>query len=69
MRPVDNEARAQLIVDTLASFGVDARVVAVNQGPTVTQFGVEPGWESKTRTVPLKDERGKPGVRQRRHSR
>ena len=32
----------------------------INEGPTVTQFGVEPGWEVKTRTVALKDERGKP---------
>jgi S-DNA-T family DNA segregation ATPase FtsK/SpoIIIE len=60
LRPVDNEARAQLIVETLASFGVNARVVAVNQGPTVTQFGVEPGWETKTRTVIARDEKGKP---------
>ncbi|HVP06179.1 MAG TPA: DNA translocase FtsK [Dehalococcoidia bacterium] len=59
VRPIDNEARSQLIVDTLASFGVDARVVSVNQGPAVTQFGVEPGWEVKTRSVALKDERGK----------
>jgi DNA segregation ATPase FtsK/SpoIIIE, S-DNA-T family len=55
----DNAARAKLIVDTLASFGVDAQVVQINQGPTVTQFGVEPGWEIKTRTVPEKDLRGK----------
>jgi S-DNA-T family DNA segregation ATPase FtsK/SpoIIIE len=60
LRPVDNEARAQLIVDTLASFGVNARVVAINQGPTVTQFGVEPGWETKTKTVIARDEKGKP---------
>ena len=60
LRPVDNEARAQLIVDTLASFGVNARVVNVNQGPTVTQFGVEPGWETKTRTIIARDEKGKP---------
>ena len=60
LRPVDNEARAQLIIETLASFGVDARVVSVNQGPTVTQFGVEPGWETKTRSVPMRDERGRP---------
>jgi S-DNA-T family DNA segregation ATPase FtsK/SpoIIIE len=59
IRPVDNEARSQLIVETLASFGVDARVVSINQGPTVTQFGVEPGWETKTRAVPVRDERGK----------
>jgi S-DNA-T family DNA segregation ATPase FtsK/SpoIIIE len=56
----DEGGRARLIVDTLASFGVDARVVQVNQGPTVTQFGVEPGWEVKTRTSPEKDARGKP---------
>ena len=60
LRPVDNEARAQLIVDTLASFGVNARVVSVSQGPTVTQFGVEPGWETKTRTVIARDDKGKP---------
>ncbi len=60
LRPVDNEARAELIVDTLASFGVNARVVAISQGPTVTQFGVEPGWETKTKTIIARDEKGKP---------
>jgi S-DNA-T family DNA segregation ATPase FtsK/SpoIIIE len=60
LKQLDNSARAQLIEDTLASFGVDARVVQVNQGPTVTQFGVEPGWEIKTRTVMERDNRGRP---------
>ena len=60
IKQVDNSARAQLIEDTLASFGVDARVVQINQGPTVTQFGVEPGWEMKTRTVMERDNRGRP---------
>ncbi|MDO8613084.1 MAG: DNA translocase FtsK, partial [Dehalococcoidia bacterium] len=60
IRPADNEARAQLIVDTLASFGVNTKVVSINQGPTVTQFGIEPGWETKTRTVMVRDEKGKP---------
>ncbi|HEV8573480.1 MAG TPA: DNA translocase FtsK, partial [Dehalococcoidia bacterium] len=59
VRPIDNEARSQLIVETLASFGVDARVASINQGPTVTQFGVEPGWETKTRTVAVRDEKGR----------
>jgi DNA segregation ATPase FtsK/SpoIIIE-like protein len=58
----DNGSRARLIVDTLASFGVDANVVQVNQGPTVTQFGIEPGWEVKTRTIPERDARGKPAL-------
>ncbi|MGE5597465.1 MAG: DNA translocase FtsK [Hyphomicrobiales bacterium] len=58
-RKHDNAARAQLIVDTLASFGVDATVVEINEGPTVTQFGVEPGWEVRYKDLPLKDENGK----------
>ncbi len=58
-RKHDNAARAQLIVDTLASFGVDATVVEINEGPTVTQFGVEPGWEVRYKDVPVRDETGK----------
>jgi len=58
-RPPDNEARARLIVETLRSFGVDAKVVSIQQGPTVTQFGIEPGWEVKTRQVPERDEKGR----------
>lgn len=34
--------RARLIEETLASFGAPARVVEINRGPTITQFGVEP---------------------------
>jgi S-DNA-T family DNA segregation ATPase FtsK/SpoIIIE len=41
---VEIRARVRIIEDTLASFGVPAKVVEVNQGPTVTQFGVEPGY-------------------------
>ncbi|TKJ30571.1 MAG: cell division protein FtsK [Chloroflexi bacterium B3_Chlor] len=36
--------KLRIIEDTLHSFGVPAKVVEVNQGPTVTQFGVEPGY-------------------------
>ncbi len=35
--------RAQLIKETLAEFGVPVEVVSVKEGPTVTQFGLEPG--------------------------
>ncbi|HEY7270665.1 MAG TPA: DNA translocase FtsK, partial [Dehalococcoidia bacterium] len=58
----DNTARAALIVETLASFGVDARVVQVNEGPTVTQFGIEPGWDIKYRQTAERDRDGKPVV-------
>ena len=59
-RTVDNARRAQLIVDTLDSFGVDATVVQINEGPTVTQFGVEPGWDVRTKLVTERDATGRP---------
>ncbi|MCL6648170.1 MAG: DNA translocase FtsK [Chloroflexi bacterium] len=69
--PVDLEGRVKQIEAKLAEYGVDARVVEVNQGPTVTQFAIEPGWEVRTREVrerdadgrPLYDKNGNPRVR------
>ncbi len=57
-RATENQRRASLIEQTLGSFGVDAKVVEINEGPTVTQFGVEPGWDVKTRTVTERDAAG-----------
>jgi DNA segregation ATPase FtsK/SpoIIIE-like protein len=37
-------ARAKVIEDTLTSFGAPGRVVEVNTGPVITQFGVEPAY-------------------------
>nr|WP_290667477.1 DNA translocase FtsK [Ardenticatena sp.] len=37
-------SRARLIEETLAAFGVPAQVVQINPGPTVTQFGIKPGF-------------------------
>jgi S-DNA-T family DNA segregation ATPase FtsK/SpoIIIE len=34
--------RANIIEETLASFGAPVNVVEINRGPTITQFGVEP---------------------------
>ncbi|MBI5303423.1 MAG: DNA translocase FtsK 4TM domain-containing protein [Chloroflexi bacterium] len=36
--------RVHRIEETLQHFGVPAKVIEVNQGPTITQFGVEPGF-------------------------
>ena len=36
--------RVHKIEETLSHFGVPAKVIEVNQGPTITQFGVEPGF-------------------------
>ena len=55
----DNNLRAKLIVDTLASFGVDATVATFHEGPVVTQFDVEPGWEVKYKQVQERDKDGK----------
>ncbi|HEX5370680.1 MAG TPA: DNA translocase FtsK, partial [Dehalococcoidia bacterium] len=55
----DNALRASLIVDTLASFGVDARVSQYHEGPVVTQFDVEPGWEVKYKQIQERDKDGK----------
>ncbi|MFH1647179.1 MAG: DNA translocase FtsK [Chloroflexota bacterium] len=54
----DNMQRAKLIEDALISYGVDAKVVQINAGPTVTQFGVEPGWDRKYREIKERDRDG-----------
>ena len=51
--PVDDDfdrQRAQVIEETLESFGAPGHVVEINRGPTITQFGVEPDFiESRGR--------------------
>jgi len=54
----DNLERARLIEEALASYNVDAKVVQINVGPTVTQFGVEPGWDRKMKELKEKDKDG-----------
>jgi S-DNA-T family DNA segregation ATPase FtsK/SpoIIIE len=65
----DNIKRAQLIEEALASYGVEARVVQINAGPTVTQFGIEPGWDRKVKEVKEKDKEGRINVSQKEVSR
>jgi S-DNA-T family DNA segregation ATPase FtsK/SpoIIIE len=40
--PPELKGRARIIEETLASFNIQARVVEVQQGPAITQFGVDP---------------------------
>jgi len=58
------EKRRDTIEEALASYGVEARVIEVNRGPTVTQFGVEPGWDRKFREIREKDRDGNVSTRQ-----
>ncbi|MDP2931526.1 MAG: DNA translocase FtsK [Chloroflexota bacterium] len=60
----DNVQRAKRIEEALASYGVEAKVAQINNGPTVTQFGVEPGWERKTKGVKERDRDGNVKIRQ-----
>ena len=50
----DIRERVKIIEETLASFGIEARVREINPGPAVTQFGVEPGYMNS------KDAQGQP---------
>jgi DNA segregation ATPase FtsK/SpoIIIE, S-DNA-T family len=65
----DIAKRAQMIEDALASYGVEARVVQTNSGPTVTQFGIEPGWDRKYREIKERAKDGSIQVRQEEVSR
>jgi len=59
----DNMQRARLIEEALASYGVETKVVQINTGPTVTQFGVEPGWDRKIKEIKERDRDGNVSVR------
>jgi len=59
----DNIQRAKLLEEALASYGVEAKVVQINAGPTVTQFGVEPGWDRKWKEIKERDRDGSIKVR------
>ena len=63
------EKRKTTIEEALASYGVEATVIEVNRGPTVTQFGVEPGWDRKFKDIRERDDEGNVNVRQEEISR
>jgi S-DNA-T family DNA segregation ATPase FtsK/SpoIIIE len=65
----DNVQRAKVIEDALTSYGVDAKVVQINVGPTITQFGVEPGWDIRTKRIKERDKDGAISARQEEISR
>ncbi len=65
----DVDRRARLIEESLASYGVDAKVKEKNVGPAVTQFEVEPGWDIKYKEIKEKDRNGNPRVRKEEVSR
>lgn len=47
VRPAEIEATGQLVVETLAQHGIDVSVDTVRSGPTVTMYGLKPGWQGR----------------------
>ena len=47
MSQLEIDRKSRIIEQTLAQFGVPAQVTEVRQGPTVTQFGVTPGFVAR----------------------
>ncbi len=45
----EHELTARLIEETLAQHGVEVSVAEIRPGPTVTMFGLVPGWNRSTR--------------------
>jgi DNA segregation ATPase FtsK/SpoIIIE, S-DNA-T family len=43
----DLQSSAAVIKETLADFGILARVVEIRPGPTLTQFGIDPGFRER----------------------
>jgi len=42
--PEETRRKSRIIEETLSQFGIPARVTEIHPGPTVTQFGVAPGY-------------------------
>ena len=55
---------AETIVRTLTEYGVEVSIGQVRPGPTVTMYGLTPGWVRRTKQVKEKDEDGNQIVRQ-----
>ena len=58
---VDTESHmetAEAIQETLQEYGIEVEVTEVRPGPTVTLYGVRPGWDRRYRTVRERNEEG-----------
>ena len=60
----DIRETAETIVRTLTEYGVEVSIGQVRPGPTVTMYGLTPGWVRRTKQVKEKDEEGNQIVRQ-----
>ena len=59
--PVDTESHletAEAIQATLQEYGIEVEVTEVRPGPTVTLYGLRPGWDRRYRTVRERNDEG-----------
>ena len=56
--PDDHAEVGHAIKSSLAEFGVPVEIKQINPGPTVTMFGLTPGWITKTKHTREKDQYG-----------
>ena len=55
----EKQTTAQHIQDTLAEYGIEVEVGQIKPGPTVTMYGLVPGWVRRYQEVKERDEQGK----------
>ncbi len=56
----EQQKTASIIERTLAEHGIEVTVTQIKPGPTVTMYGLTPGWNRRYRQVTEKDEEGQP---------
>lgn len=56
----DIKKTSGIIKTTFAEYRIEVEVEKVRPGPTVTMYGIEPGWVRKYKRVRVKDEKGNP---------
>ncbi len=56
------EETAEIIVKTLTEYGVEVEIGDIRPGPTVTMYGLIPGWVRRTKQVKKVDDSGNPMI-------
>ena len=56
----DIQITSDIIKNTFAEYRIEIEVEKVRPGPTVTMYGIEPGWVRKYKRIRVKDENGNP---------
>ena len=58
--PEEMDDTSRIITDTMSHYGVEVEIGEVKPGPTVTMYGLIPGWIRRQKQVPMTDGDGAP---------